>query len=485
MYKLIIVDDEDIERESMAAVVPWHKYNIEVIATAWNGIEGCERIQSMKPDIVITDIKMPVMNGIEMIRKVKEFTENLVFVVLSGYGEYEYTSQAMELGVRHYILKPSKEEKIIETVQKAIDELEGLREQWHAQQNFRQQKRRLEPRAREQMFRNVLLGKEQTDGEYLDCLSEVGRADSDAFLLVVQFERYLDYLEQFALTNIFSEVVGGEQILLTTAIGEQVYYLLTGGLYDEMGMIIEKVRKEFIRFFKLDFQWKFSKVANIMEIESLYHELNQVSREWWEWKFEYDRIRRAGSMEQQLFELSLLLIKLRLGGYGFAEQKKIGLVLAEKLSVRDSKLCQEIGMTGTIEELWAKMFSFVVCDSRWNRHDKDSQRMAQVFVGIYQNISAMKLSVQWLSKEVLFLSEDYLGRLFYRSTGKRYSDYLLETRIALAIRLIQEESELKISVLAECVGYAADGQYFAKMFKKVTGKSPSEYKECLRIEAQD
>lgn len=104
MHTLLIVDDEEIKREGMAQFIPWDTYKIKVAGTARNGAEGLEKIAKYKPYLAIVDIKMPVMNGIEMIRKAKEQYPDMTFVVLSGYGDYEFTSQAMELGVRHYPL---------------------------------------------------------------------------------------------------------------------------------------------------------------------------------------------------------------------------------------------------------------------------------------------------------------------------------------------------------------------------------------------
>ena len=129
MHTLLIVDDEEIEREGMAQFIPWDTYGMKVVGTARNGAEGLEKIAKDKPDLAIVDIKMPVMNGIEMIRKAKEQYPDMTFVVLSGYGDYEFTSQAMELGVRHYILKPCDEGKIIPVLNKAIAELEETRAQ--------------------------------------------------------------------------------------------------------------------------------------------------------------------------------------------------------------------------------------------------------------------------------------------------------------------------------------------------------------------
>ena len=101
------------------------------------------------PDIVITDIKMPVMNGIELIRKTREDFPDIVFIVLSGYGEYEYTSRAMELGVRHYILKPCDEAKIVEVIGKVTEELKVREEKKRKEDDMRTQVKRLAPRARE------------------------------------------------------------------------------------------------------------------------------------------------------------------------------------------------------------------------------------------------------------------------------------------------------------------------------------------------
>ena len=128
MYTLLIVDDEEIEREGMAQFIPWDSYEIKVVSTARNGAEGLEKIAKFRPDLAIVDIKMPVMNGIEMIRQAKEQYPDMTFVVLSGYGDYEFTSQAMELGVRHYILKPCDESKMIPVLNKAFAELEEARD---------------------------------------------------------------------------------------------------------------------------------------------------------------------------------------------------------------------------------------------------------------------------------------------------------------------------------------------------------------------
>lgn len=166
MYKLIIVDDEELEREGMARFIPWADYDITLADKAWNGVEALEKIKKYRPEIVMTDIKMPVMNGIELIRETKREFPEIAFIVLSGCGEYEYTSQAMEEGVRHYILKPCDEEKIIKVIDKVKAELAEQTRQKEQMAEYSTTIRRLLPRAKEQVFYNLLMGREQIQEDY-------------------------------------------------------------------------------------------------------------------------------------------------------------------------------------------------------------------------------------------------------------------------------------------------------------------------------
>ena len=93
-----------------------------------------------------------------------------------------------------------------------------------------------------------------------------------------------------------------------------------------------------------------------------------------------------------------------------------------------------------------------------------------------------ELNIQFLAKEVLFMNEDYFGRIFVKNQKIKFSTFLLEQRISLATQLLQYAPDLKISILAEMTGYSPDGQYFSKAFRKVTGESPSEYRENLKAD---
>lgn len=119
MYRLIIADDEKAIRETIASFIDWKSLDINVVAVCKNGNEAYDAILDEYPDIVLTDIRMPGMSGLEMIQRLKEAGGNIEFIILSGYGEFEYAKKAMELGVDHYLLKPCNENEIIHVIEEA------------------------------------------------------------------------------------------------------------------------------------------------------------------------------------------------------------------------------------------------------------------------------------------------------------------------------------------------------------------------------
>lgn len=116
MLRLMIVDDEQIIREALSEMVDYPSIGYELVATAKNGMEAFDIIRDEYPDVVVTDIRMPFINGLELIERSIKSDADISFVLLSGYGEFEYARQAMRYGVRHYLLKPTDRQELIDTL---------------------------------------------------------------------------------------------------------------------------------------------------------------------------------------------------------------------------------------------------------------------------------------------------------------------------------------------------------------------------------
>ena len=122
MYRVLLVDDEPIVLSSLSAILPWDLLECQLVGTAANGMDAYNKICDEYPDIVITDIKMPLLNGLELIERAKKLDADIDFVVLSGYDDFAFAQSAMKFGVKDYHLKPVRKEELTATLQKIIAE---------------------------------------------------------------------------------------------------------------------------------------------------------------------------------------------------------------------------------------------------------------------------------------------------------------------------------------------------------------------------
>lgn len=483
LYTLLIVDDEEIEREGMAQFIPWDTYEMKVVGTARNGAEGLEKIAKYKPDLAIVDIKMPVMNGIEMIRKAKEQYPDMTFVVLSGYGDYEFTSQAMELGVRHYILKPCDESKMIPVLNKAFAELEETRERNAHSEKMETEARLLKPYAREQLFRDLLLGKAQASSGARQLLSGLGGEQRTVLLLDFRLKCGFDSLERYVVGNMLGDLLPDGTLLMTTGINRDVLVLTDAMAEPSVETAVQVLKKEFKRFETLPMLSSASRTGTLAELSVLFRQVQELLQlnpdenetallrpsqnaalpETVNEIFDIRALRQAGSYEELLRELALAFARMEAKNYRPRQRQQL-CELAWKLLFED-KAAPEDSLPA-----WADALT-----SAWSLPQPDA-RSREIFLAIYENLSDPDFSLQTIAQQRLFMSEDHLRRIFSQMTGERFSAYLEHARITQAQRLLEFQPDMKISRLAELVGYPLDGQYFSKVFRKLCGVTPTEYR---------
>lgn len=123
MISVLIVDDEPVVCEGMRQLIDWNSYGFQVCATAGNGQEALELQLKEHYDLIITDLKMPAMGGIELIRKLWELNERCKVVIISAYGEFSFAQAAMQYGVRYYLLKPVDENVLCGYLSRIAEEL--------------------------------------------------------------------------------------------------------------------------------------------------------------------------------------------------------------------------------------------------------------------------------------------------------------------------------------------------------------------------
>jgi two-component system response regulator YesN len=196
---------------------------------------------------------------------------------------------------------------------------------------------------------------------------------------------------------------------------------------------------------------------------------------------DYERIGNSSDYGDLLFEVYLVLIKANLQGFNRLQKKEVfnwirKVLYGEELSIASLSEQENQSDWDLVEELTNQLAvdkKLVLGDS------KEEVYVRTGLLSMYHFLEKPDLGIRFLVKEVLYINEDYFGKIFSRIRNEKFSTYLSNVRVELAKRLWQYDENLKVSQVAELIGFVADGQYFSKVFHKYTGMSPSSYKEYI------
>lgn len=126
MYSVVIIDDEPRIRRGISNCMPWTDMGCVLKGAAANGVEALELIRSVRPDLIITDIRMPDMDGLDLISTLRREGFSSLFIVISGYADFEYAQRAIRYGVSDYILKPIEEKNLYASIQNCLNILKKM-----------------------------------------------------------------------------------------------------------------------------------------------------------------------------------------------------------------------------------------------------------------------------------------------------------------------------------------------------------------------
>ena len=129
LYRIILVDDEEEVRTSIIKKIDWKSAGFQVVGDAENGQDALEKIEQLEPDVVMTDIRMPYMDGLTLIEKIRQKYPSMKILIFSGFDDFEYAKQAIKLNVTEYILKPVNVEELTEILERVKANLDDEIEQ--------------------------------------------------------------------------------------------------------------------------------------------------------------------------------------------------------------------------------------------------------------------------------------------------------------------------------------------------------------------
>lgn len=215
MYKLILVDDEEEVRKGVLKKIEWNKYGFEIVGEAENGREALDIAEKVIPDVVVTDIKMPFMDGIRLAEELKERFPTTKTIILTGFDEFEYAHKAIKLNVVEYVLKPISSKELIEVLVKTKEKLDNDIEQKKNIEILREHYTKSLPILKEK-FLSSLVG-DRLRKEEIEEKSKNYNIDLQGYNFVVSIvninysSQSMDYEEKdlaaFSVLNIVNEVV--------------------------------------------------------------------------------------------------------------------------------------------------------------------------------------------------------------------------------------------------------------------------------------
>ncbi|MBS4195145.1 response regulator transcription factor [Lederbergia citri] len=513
MYKVLLVDDEINILRGIAMLVDWEKCGTSLVAEAHHGQMALDYFDKDIPDIVVTDIKMPGMNGIEMIKQIHETHPHVKFIILSGYDEFEFAKTAMAYSVKHYLLKPSNENKIEQALCEVVDELneEKQKEQFIVSINHKLE--HIMPKAKEQFLKELITNKKYglQEWEYYRKIFDFDQSNIRLRLLVLTIEREHEYEHIFALKEtVVDNLEKNHSVLLETTIGERIVILTEEVEVDTLIKLLKEVQQIFSNVYQLTFTGAISNVGKIQDIRNLYKEaMDYLSKRFYlgegsiiakngldmavnsETSFQYDHDElilsiRSGDLvtvRQYVDEFFLHLQKNRYDE-SIVKSHSLELLMAitrqGKKEYMDALYKQIITFTQlrTIEKV--REFIASVAEEVTQVHYIDTKHVQSSIIQkileyIDEHLDEEELTLSKIANEIVYMNSDYLGKLFKKEIGEKFSLYLMKRRINRAIEIFEQTDEFKMFEVAEEVGFGNNPRYFSQVFKKQTGFTPTEY----------
>lgn len=534
MYSIIIVDDHGYFIEGIRKFVNWDELGIDILDVAYDGEEGFYKIKSIQPDIVLTDINMPVMDGLEMIKKLTLDGIRTKFVILTGHGEFDYAREAMKYGVLDFIVKPVLPKDITEALKKIIFICDLERKKQEQEVKVKQQLAKSMPvfieKFMEELFEggigNISEFYEKVDFLELDIKSRIYR------VIHIQIDRYDQFLTRYkederqyikySITSIVCELLNIRNTF-TSFKERQARFLLyyeassKENTDEELLSKLEVIVARCMSLYEISVSIGVGEpVENALCIKDSYSQSNESLK--FVMYFGNGKVIFYKDIVHtqlvipvlQFYERSKLIdgLKMRsknmvgecLDGMfslflnqGHVQIDYIKVIVNEMLSItmttlfqmgeklpdmlRDSRKVRETAESiVTLQDLenWIRdIFDTIFINIGQKSNQRNTRVLEQILAYVGENFHK-DISLNELSKHI-YLTPNYLGNIFLKNMGKGFKEYLGEYRIKKAKELLDSGKYLVYEV-GEMVGYK-DPDYFRKMFREYVGVSPSEYKK--------
>ena len=536
MLKVFLVEDEIVMREGIKKNIQWEKEGFEFVGEASDGELAYPLIQKTRPDILITDIRMPFMDGLELSRLVKQELPDTKIMILSGYDEFEYAKEAINIGITDYLVKPISGAKLLEAVKKVAQIVEEEKEQKKFLQTFEKEREENARLARQKFFRKLVSGtqpvsvslkegreigmdltadrynivlfqafsdkaadvyseEQNTAGQMIEkaagqipgvLMIELG-LEGWAFILKETGEHSVSETEQKLLRQLEDSVKnsGDEQLEYFGGVGTEVVRL------SELKQCFENASRAFAyRYLKkrnqiLRFEETEKETDQGEELQVGLLNLDKMDR-----KIVENFLKTGTSGEvphfineyfQSLGEKNIQSLLFR--QYVTMDMYFTAVSMVEQLGYTSEELVKKCGdfkaMTAVFSTVaQSREYMCKVFESAMELRDAVSQQKYSSLLQkarnyIEENYDNEEISLN-MTAAVVNLSPNHFSTIFSQEMGQTFIEFLTEVRMKKAKELLRSTT-MKTAEIAFAVGYK-DAHYFSYLFKKTQECTPREFR---------
>ncbi|MFZ4870636.1 MULTISPECIES: response regulator transcription factor [Enterococcus] len=460
MYRCLIVDDEKISRDGIAQSIDWQNLGIEIVGLAKNGAEGLAMFRETTPEIVLSDIQMPIMDGLALAKKIKTQAPETKIIILSAFGEFSYAQEAIQHGVQNYLLKPIDEKELEEALIKLLQEIQIENKRKHQRHTI------------DLLFKREIIPLIKNTGI-------VTVLDAEGFIPTggegIEGEWEGNRISILRLTHFTYE-----RIILSGQKGFYSSYRSDGNIvksYQEARMVMT--------------------IASFWSRTNLtYWRVEQQRKKWRQFRFErnnevnkssrklVEALHQSCQSEIQETLTSFFRLLKQFVGLDAEEMKTTCMNLLRKVNEYSNFLAEEeqrpfqeeIMALTTFDQIEEKMYQ-LFAELLINYQNLDQQAHLSIIEKIDRIIEqqmAGDLTNQTIAEQV-FLSPNYMAATFKALTGRLLSEYITEKRLEKAKELLLT-TNLPIVKIAKQVGFSSQS-YFTKNFKRFFGVTPKRFKQ--------
>lgn len=526
MIRVMIADDEKLICRLVQALADWEALGMEVAGTAENGLEALELVESLKPDILITDIRMPGCDGLELIRRAKGLRPQLEVVIISGYAHFEYAQSAIRYGVGNYLLKPIKKDELMETLRKMKERCEARFSAEEGTDRSHTNSQKDLSRLRSSLLKDLLSGNppplteeilgdtyhfriqgdayqvfllkidcdiRQMSGSPYEILQEKAREIFEKGLSDVCPEYHL-YFQDYTGYGILNYDYGKKaevrrslreclnlldaqknlygSVELSLALGCVVHHcnMLAESLEDAEGAAMERLVEGPGRLLEGIPEGSGLEKQNLLDyyVKSMDHAVEVLSVK--EAAAACNRLRQSAMETQGISGREIYELVLSAGHFFIARCAAAG---AEGIRRDFDSGCRRCGRMDELFQHLETLQEGLITETGELRRSEAVRpvRLAKQYVvkHFHEPITLEEVC------EAAGFSVSYFSVLFKKETGEGFAKYLTRVRMDEAKRLLRE-TNLPVAEICERVGYS-DRKHFTHTFHKTAGLNPAEYRK--------